>query len=82
MTTMTKRTTNVLIVLVVIINAVCWFKCGNQYGYKHGFERGVVLTLDTVSTILDTQIDSDSTITHLVINDTIEYKLSPKTLKP
>lgn len=53
-----------------------------NHGYHAGYGNGVTAGLDTISRIVGSQVKSDSTASHLTINDTIRFVLSRKTVLP
>jgi hypothetical protein len=62
-----------------IITQVCMFKIGERVGYS----AGVCATLDTVNTALEKQVNSDTSVTRLILinPDTSVYILSRKTIQ-
>lgn len=74
---------------VIIAMLFVWlaYITGSLFGYKDGYDRGVICTLDTVNHIVSKQMKSDSTVTKLVLEldgakkDTVGYYLSKKTIK-
>lgn len=60
------------------------FNRGTRYGYVRGYGDGIDRALDTVSKIVQKQVDSDTSSTNLTIQstDTVSVTLSRKTLLP
>lgn len=71
-------TAMVFMVLVVLSIGYTSF----NHGYNAGYGNGVTTGLDTIYRIIDAQVKSDSTASHLTINDTIKFVLSRKTVLP
>lgn len=79
---------NFLIAIGTVLIAIGSLSIGREIGDKRGYERGyldggisgVNEALDTVSTLLDRQLYSDSLVSKLVIRDTAVYYLSPKSI--
>lgn len=70
-----------LLVLITTILIVSFSICNNYY--KRGYDKGICDVLDTVNTIIDNQLRSDTSVTKLVIvnPDTNIFFLSRRTIK-
>lgn len=58
------------------------YHAGHRDGANEGYGNGVSAGLDTVTSIINAQVKSDSTASHITINDTIRFVLSRKTVLP
>jgi hypothetical protein len=67
---------------VIILIAVLFYRMGYHEGYNYGAGLGVHASLDTVKSIMDKQLKSDTSYTKLILinPDTNVYVLSRKTI--
>lgn len=76
-------TKNLIIGIILVFTLSFTYRIGNRIGFEKGFEKGFSVTIDTVQSIMQKQIKSDTTVTKLTIinNDTNVYILKQKSLK-
>jgi hypothetical protein len=71
------------IISVVALYGTLKERRGYNEGYSKGYANGVSKALDTVRTLMDKRINNTPpAVTALIIEDTLVYYLSKKTLIP
>lgn len=72
------------VITLLLILFISFYILGITKGYRNGFNAGADRALDTVNVICAKQVNSDTTVTELVLvhPDTNIYFLSKKTIKP
>ena len=72
-----------LLGLLIIFVTIVSKKQGWKDGYIKGFERGVITALDSVNAIVTQQLNNQTISSEFYVQstDTLEFILSPKTIK-
>lgn len=71
-----------LLFATITVTSVLFYRIGYHGGYNYGAELGIRASLDTVKSIMDKQLKSDTSVSLIILikPDTNVYILSRKTI--
>lgn len=72
-----------VLIVIILITYGLGIQEGERNGFYRGFEKGFLVTADSVNAIMQKQIKSDTTVTKLILinRDTNVYIIKAKSFK-